>query len=119
MARRIRTLQTANELAQGTRAGSRLRVTVAGVRRRARTQQGWQVPLAALPRARPDVVIVPALAAKSPSALEPALRRRDVAQVGAALCSWSRAGTRVAAACTGTFVVANAGLLDGRRATTT
>jgi transcriptional regulator GlxA family with amidase domain len=113
------TLQTANELAQGKRAGSGLRVTVAGVRRRAKTQQGWQVPLAALPRARPDVVIVPALGAKTPSELEPALRRRDVDDVGAALRTWSRAGTRVAAACTGTFVVANAGILDGRRATTT
>jgi transcriptional regulator GlxA family with amidase domain len=113
------TFQTANELAEGTRAGARLRVTVAGVRRRAKTQQGFSVPLAALPRVRPDVVIVPALGAKSAIALEPALRRRDVNEVGAALTSWSHAGTLVAAACTGTFVVANAGLLDGRRATTT
>src|SRR5450432_469494 len=113
------TLQTANELAQGTRAGSQMRVTVAGVRRRAKTQQGWHVPLAALPRTRPDIVIVPALGAKSPGALEPALARRDANEAGAALGAWSRAGTRVAAACTGTFVVANAGLLDGRRATTT
>jgi transcriptional regulator GlxA family with amidase domain len=113
------TLQTANELAQGARAGSHFRVTVAGVRRRAKTQQGLQVPLVALPRTRPDVVIVPALGAKSPSALEPALARHDVADVGAALRTWSRDGTLVAAACTATFVVANAGLLDGRRATTT
>jgi transcriptional regulator GlxA family with amidase domain len=113
------TLQTANELAQGSRAGSHFRVTVAGVRKRAKTQQGWHVPLAALPRTRPDVVIVPALGAKSPSALEPALARRDVLEVGAALRAWSAGGTLVAAACTGTFVVANAGLLDGRRATTT
>lgn len=111
------TLQAANEL--GPRGDSQLRVTVTGVRRRAKTQQGWRVPLAALPRTRPDVVIVPALGAKSKAALEPALLRRDIAEVGAALRAWSRAGTLVAAACTGTFVVANAGLLDGRRATTT
>jgi len=113
------TLQTANELAQGTRAGSRLHVTVAGVRKRAKTQQGWRVPLAPLPRTRPDIVIVPALGVKSPSTLAPALERRDVAEVGATLRAWSRGGTLVAAACTGTFVVAHAGLLDGQRATTT
>jgi transcriptional regulator GlxA family with amidase domain len=113
------TLQTANELAQGSRAGSSLRVSVAGVRRRAKTQQGWHVPLATLPRTRPDVVIVPALGAKSPRTLGPALLRRDVAEVGVALRSWSRGGTLVAAACTATFVVASAGLLDGQRATTT
>ena len=112
------TLQTANELAEGAR-GEAFRVTVTGLRRRAKTQQGWQVPLSALPRSRPDIVIVPALGAKSPAALDPALQRKDVSETGALLRTWSRAGTRVAAACTGTFVLAHSGLLDGQRATTT
>jgi len=112
------TLQAARELAGETRLASAFRVTVSGVRKRAKTQQGWHVPLAALPRTRPDVVIVPALGAKSPAALAPCLARRDVSDVGDVLRSWSRAGTRVAAACTGTFVIANAGLLDGGQATT-
>ncbi len=112
------TLQTANELAEGTR-GEQFRVTVSGLRRRAKTQQGLQVPLSALPRSRPDVVIVPALGAKSPAALDPALQRKDVSETGALLRTWAGAGTRVAAACTGTFVLAHAGLLNGQRATTT
>ncbi len=112
------TLQTANELAESAR-GEQFRVTVSGLRRRAKTQQGWQVPLSALPRSRPDVVIVPALGAKSPASLGPALLRKDVSETGAVLRAWARAGTRVAAACTGTFVLAHSGLLDGQRATTT
>jgi transcriptional regulator GlxA family with amidase domain len=113
------TLQTANELSAGTRGGPPFGVTLAGMRKRAKTQQGFQVPLVALPRTRPDVVIVPALGAKSPEALVPALERRDVAEAGTLLADWSKGGTLVAAACTGTFVLAQAGLLDGRRATTT
>jgi transcriptional regulator GlxA family with amidase domain len=112
------TLQTANELAEGTR-GAPFRVTVSGLRRRAKTQQGLQVPLATLPRARPDIVIVPALGAKTPLTLAPALLRRDVAEAGSVLKAWSCGGTLVAAACTGTFVLAHSGVLDGRRATTT
>jgi transcriptional regulator GlxA family with amidase domain len=112
------TLQTANELGENGR-GEAFRVTVSGVRRRARTQQGFQVPLAPLPRARPDIVIVPALGAKTPGALGPALLRKDVAETGGVLQTWARAGALAAAACTGTFVLARAGILDGRRATTT
>ena len=114
------TLSVANELGHtpGSRAAP-FRITIAGVRRRAKTALGFQVPLAALPRSAPDVVVVPALGAKSPGALAPDLLRNDVADTGAQLGDWSRAGALAAAACTGTFVMAQAGLLDGRRATTT
>ena len=113
------TFQTANELSEGTRGQSPFRVTLGGVRQRVKTQQGLQVPVTALPRTRPDVVIVPALGAKSPATLAPTLLRRDVSDAGAALTAWARSGTLVAAACTATFVLAQTGLLDGRRATTT
>ncbi|MET0795103.1 MAG: helix-turn-helix domain-containing protein [Polyangiaceae bacterium] len=113
------TFQTANELSPGVRGGPPFRVTLAGLRKRVKTQQGFQVPVVAWPRTRPDVVIVPALGAKSPASLAPVLERRDVAEAGCALTECSKSGTLVAAACTGTFVLAHAGLLDGRRATTT
>ena len=113
------TFQVANELAAGTHARPPFHVTLAGLRKRAKTQQGLQLPLTALPRSRPDVVIVPALGAKTPEALTPALERRDVADAGAVLTEWAESGALLAAACTGTFVLAQAGLLDGRRATTT
>jgi transcriptional regulator GlxA family with amidase domain len=112
------TLQTATDLTPAAKAASAFRVSVCGVRKRVLTQHGLGVPLAPLPRARPDVVIVPALGAKSPDTLAAALAQHEVSDLGQQLAEWSRAGSLVAAACTATFVVAQAGLLDGRAATT-
>jgi len=112
------TLQTANELSQASLAGHPFKVAVCGVGKRVTTQHGLRLPLRPLPRSRPDVVIVPALGAKTPEALAIALEEREIADMCALLREWSQAGALVGAACTATFVVANAGLLDGRRATT-
>jgi transcriptional regulator GlxA family with amidase domain len=112
------TLQIAGELATAAGRESPFDVGVCGVRRRVSTQQGMRVPLAPLPSARPDVAIVPALGAKTPQALELALATRELHDLGQLLGEWSRAGTLVAAACTATFLLAQTGLLDGRRATT-
>lgn len=111
------TLDTANALAGAPE--QRARVAVVGVRRRVRTHHGFAVPVVARPRARPDVVIVPALGAKTPDALERALARRDVVDATQQLQAAAAAGARVTAACTATFVLGDAGLLAGRRATTT
>ncbi|WP_455285559.1 GlxA family transcriptional regulator [Cupriavidus necator] len=67
----------------------------------------------------PDWVIVPALSAKAPQALIPALAGNDVRHALPMLRRWSAGGARIAAACTGTFVLAQSGLLDGHEATTT
>ncbi len=113
------TLSTADELA-GARSGSRFEVRRVGVRRRVRTQQGLLVPLERASVAdRPDVVIVPALGQKTPATLAAALARPDIAEAGTLLRHWSGRGALVGAACTGTFVLGQAGLLDGRAATTT
>lgn len=64
-------------------------------------------------------VVVPAIGYKMPDALEAALTRPDVGDAGAALRRWSEGGSMVAAACIGTFVLAESGLLDRQRATTT
>jgi transcriptional regulator GlxA family with amidase domain len=115
------TFDTANALAADAKgAGPPFTVSTLGVRRRARTQHGLQVPLTPAARApRPDVVVVPALGAKTPATLEEALGRRDVADAGALLRAWAAEGSLLAASCTATFVLAEAGLLDGRCATTT
>jgi transcriptional regulator GlxA family with amidase domain len=65
------------------------------------------------------VVIVPAIGAKTAPTLDAAIERRDVTDAGDLLRSWTKAGTHVASACTGTFVVAASTLLDGVCATTT
>lgn len=103
-----------------SKARTRFTVSVVGVRRTVHTAQGLSVPVTAThTMRRPDVVIVPALGAKTPPTLDAALARRDVIDAGDLLQSWAAKGTLVAAACTGTFVVAEAGLLAGRAATTT
>lgn len=115
------TLGTANELAaEHAPAGERFTVRLIGVRRAAATHQGLRVTLEPATSAPPpDVVIVPALGAKSPATIQAALARRDVGEAGDLLRRWSAAGALVGAACTGTFVVAAASLLDGLSATTT
>ncbi len=114
------TLGTASELAAA--AGKHVpyfSLRKIGVRRSVRTHQGLTVPVELPGDKAPDVVIVPALGAKTQKTLDAALARRDVADAGALLRRWAAAGTQVASACTGTFVVAAAALLDGVCATTT
>ena len=95
-----------------------LRVT--GVRSRVRTSQGLRVPVVSSPDAgRPDWIVVPALGEKMPEGLQAALQRRDVAEAAEALRLQASQGARIAAACIGTFVLAESGLLDQRQATTT
>ncbi|MCH6163167.1 GlxA family transcriptional regulator [Streptomyces marispadix] len=65
-----------------------------------------------------DTLVIPALAAKSPAGIVDALMRDEVRALRAMLREWSLAGRELAAACTGTFVLAESGLLDNRRATT-
>ena len=114
------TLTTANELA-GTLPDppAPIELSLVGVRRRVRTAQGLTVPVLPVTSVkRPDAVLVPALGAKMPDALAARLLRTDVADAVAALQHWSRGGATIGAACTGTFVLAESALLDGRRATT-
>jgi transcriptional regulator GlxA family with amidase domain len=95
-------------------------VAVVGMRRRVRTSQGLTVPVAAMPApAGADWVVVPAIGHKMPETLLPALQRADVRDAGAALRERNAAGLEIAAACIGTFVLAESGLLDRQRATTT
>lgn len=112
--------QTANEL--GAMSGlsvPRFETRIVGVRRSVRSAHGLRVPVAETPSRAPDVAIVPAIGFKMPESLERALRRPDVRDAAAALRSWSRRETTLTAACIGTFVLAESGLLDGQRATTT
>lgn len=94
-------------------------VTRLGMRRRVTTGQGLHVPVDELPRRAPDLVVVPALAAKSASGVDTALARADVHDATQLLATWGARGTRVAGACTSTFVLGAAALLDAKPATTT
>lgn len=114
-------LAMANTLAQWTGiAAPGFDVTLMGVRPQVRTALGLQVPVREVALAPvPDWVIVPALADIVPEQLLPTLARDDVVDAFDILRRWHAAGARLAAACTGTFVLAESGLLDGCEATTT
>ncbi|GAB2800932.1 GlxA family transcriptional regulator [Dyella kyungheensis] len=98
----------------------RFEVSIVGVRKKVRTGQGFSIPVQAItPELKPDWVIVPALGTGTPELLVPALARPDIRQAKAQLLAWHAEGAQIAASCIGTFVVAEAGLLDHRAATTT
>lgn len=112
---------TANALAarQGF-AAAPFDVRLVGLRRRIRTALGFSAavePASAVRQA--DWVVVPALNVKGSEGVIEALERRDVRQGMAQLRAWNADGIGIAAACIGTFVLAEAGLLDHRDATTT
>ena len=113
------TLATANDLSEG-RKSNPYHVTLSGLRKTATTAHGLRVSLSPVrSRARPEVVIVPALGCKTRETVLAALERSDVADACGVLRGWSKAGARVAGACTATFVLAASGVLDGGMATTT
>ena len=113
-------LQTANELIElSDMAVPRFDVRIVGVRKKVGTSQGLRVPVHAPSAKAPDCVVVPAIGFKMPAPLEAALTRPDIADAAALLRRWADRGSMVAAACIGTFVVAESGLLDGQHATTT
>lgn len=95
-------------------------VSVVGVRKKVKTAQGFIIP-AKSPSdvTRPDWVIVPALSTGSPDVLVPALARKDVCDAKVQLQKWYAEGSQIAASCIGSFILAEAGLLDGHQATTT
>ncbi|RKH86932.1 helix-turn-helix domain-containing protein [Corallococcus sp. AB045] len=66
-----------------------------------------------------DVLLVPGLSAASERAVEQLLSRADTARGMELLARAAAKGARVAASCSATFVLAAAGLLEGRNATTT
>jgi transcriptional regulator GlxA family with amidase domain len=111
---------TANELnAMAGLGAPRFDVRIAGVRKKVRTSQGFAVPVQTASTKAPHCVVVPAIGYKMPQPLEAALGRPDVRDAAALLQRWSRRGAMMTAACIGTFVMAESGLLDEQRATTT
>src|SRR5271163_1695284 len=112
---------TANELAEMSGLASpRFEVVVSGVRRRVKTSQGLTVPIRSTPQQFvPDWVIVPAIGTKMPGPLQAALERPDVNDAAKMLRFRAEQGAGMAAACIGTFVLAESGLLDNQDSTTT
>jgi len=112
--------QTANELAEMSGfSGERFDVKTVGLAKTVKTAQGLIVPVQAIGAKAPDCVVVPAIGFKMPEPLEAALARPQIRDASALLRQWARKGAMMTAACVGTFVMAESGLLDQQRATTT
>lgn len=115
------TFTTANELATLVEGSSpHFDVSLVGLYKDVHTHHGLSVPVThTSSQPRPDLVLLPALAAKMPEPLSRALDRPDIAELGALLRTYVSQGVLVGAACTGTFILGAASLLDSHRATTT
>jgi transcriptional regulator GlxA family with amidase domain len=114
------TFQTANELIQLSELPvPRFDVTLVGVRKAIRTSQGLRTAVQTVGTKSPDCVVVPAIGFKMPDALERALDRSDVRDATDTLRKLAGKGSTMTAACIGTFVLAESGLLDHQHATTT
>jgi transcriptional regulator GlxA family with amidase domain len=111
----------ANELAgMFGLTSTRFEVTVVGIRKRVTTSQGLTVPVApARKESHPDLVVIPAIGFRMPEPLVDALARNEIQDATDVLRSWSARGATMAAACIGTFVLAESGLLENQAATTT
>lgn len=95
------------------------KVTTVGPRRRVRTGAGHTVAAApAGEAAGADLLLVPALAERRPDALVERVSGPGTAAVRRLVAATRERGRPVASACTGTFLLAESGVLDGRRATT-
>jgi transcriptional regulator GlxA family with amidase domain len=112
--------QTANELiAMAELAVPRFELRVVGVRKVVHTSQGLSVPVRSAGTRAPDCVVVPAIGFKMTGPLEAALARPDIEDACHTLRHWAQRGATITAACIGTFVMAESGLLAHQRATTT
>jgi transcriptional regulator GlxA family with amidase domain len=93
---------------------------VVGLRKSITTARGLNVPVISASRAHaPDAVVMPAILYMKPEPLVKALASSEVREAGTVLRKWSERGALTATACIGTFVLAEAALLDGEEATTT
>lgn len=70
------------------------------------------------PRKQADIVVVPGLGLATEGEITARLARRDAVAAGRALADAVGRGAQVATSCSGAFLLAAAGLLEGKRATT-
>jgi transcriptional regulator GlxA family with amidase domain len=111
-------LATANALRPEVAGGTApFEVTITGTRNEVRTGHGLRLtvtPLAALAGV-PDLMIMPAVGLRSPEEIVDIVRDHPALTYVSGLRD---AGSALAAACSGTFFLAESGVLDGRQATT-
>lgn len=116
------TFSIANELAQAEQMlVPAFEVKMIGVRRRVQTMQGLKVPVTSAASAgTADVLLVPGMGVHMPKSVDDALASAEMLDTAALLRERAQGDKPLmAAACTGAFLLASTGLLDGQNATTT
>lgn len=110
----------ANRIARARGEPEPFQVRVLSAKRTVRTGSGYQLSVdAAFSSARRcDVLVVLGMNFPMREELERALMRSDVKRAAAHVARTARSGAMICAACSGTFVCAAAGVLDGKAATT-
>jgi transcriptional regulator GlxA family with amidase domain len=112
-------LDGANAMRTGIPGAPSWLVTTIGHQPQVRTGAGHLVTTEPLQRAEAaDLLIVPALAERRPEALLDHVGGDQSLPLRQLVARTRERGTPVASACTGTFLLAEAGILDGHRATT-
>ena len=114
-------LRTAQTLAINTGSAARVRYQTIGAAPQALTGCGLRLSVdATFETARaPDWVVVPGLGIASERELDARLAQADARQAMRWLGGLAGGPASIAASCSAVFLLAQAGLLDGRRATTT
>jgi transcriptional regulator GlxA family with amidase domain len=113
-------LETANALAEQLSEAPRWNVTTVGFGRQVRTSAGLIVDCEPVTRAEDaDLLMVPAVNERQPDALVEFVGGARSLPARELIAKTHARGAGVASACAGTFLLAEAGVLDGRRATTT
>lgn len=112
-------LDTANQLRdQIDQPPSPWQVTTIGTKRRIHSNAGHTITTTAPDEHRPDLLFMPAIGIKQPDALVAEIRSPGTRQVLRLITRACEDGVALAGACTGTFFLAEAGVLDGVAATT-
>jgi len=113
-------LDTANAMAGEICEAPSWNVTTVGSRPQVRTGAGHLVPTKPLAQAKKaDLLIVPAVPERQPEALLSLVGGEQTLPARNLIAQTRDRGASIASACAGTFLLAEAGILDGQRATTT
>lgn len=113
-------LNTATAMARQVPEAPSWNVTTIGFDRQARTSAGHLVDCEPVELAqRADLLVVPAVNEFQPEALVDFVSGERTAPIRELIAMTRARGTAIATACAGSFLLAEAGILDGLRATTT
>jgi transcriptional regulator GlxA family with amidase domain len=119
------TLRTAQGFLASAGKPGRIRIATAGYGRSIRTGAGLRMTPDATFRevadsgARPEWVVVPGLGVTSEAEIGPRFAKKDAIEACRLLQAMDGAGVKIGASCSSVFLLAQAGLLAGRRATMT